>query len=161
MTSDRITLLHGVSLHTPACSSLLSYAELFFMIVMKLACSVENSGLYCLAQVVFMKQMIANLSQPPMWLKAPLRYGTYFLPVDRGRVPTKNLPKLFDRYTSAVQPANFRHIPLSCTSPHISGLHVSSKSAEMHRTNVNSFTSKLHPSRDTLSSAQITSSRML
>ena len=48
-------------------------------------------------QVVFMKQMIALLAQPPLWLKAPLRHGTYFLPVDKGRTPTKNLPKLFDQ----------------------------------------------------------------
>lgn len=48
-------------------------------------------------QVIFMKEMIAGLQQPPSWLKFPARFGTYFLPVDRRRAPSAKLPRLLDQ----------------------------------------------------------------
>lgn len=50
-----------------------------------------------LLQVIFMKEMIAVLQQPPSWLKFPVRFGTYFLPTDKRRGPSTKLPRLFDQ----------------------------------------------------------------
>lgn len=44
-----------------------------------------------------MKEMIAVMQQPPCWLKFPVRFGTYFLPVDRHRAPAPKLPRLLDK----------------------------------------------------------------
>ncbi len=48
-------------------------------------------------QVIFMKEMISVLQQPPVWLKFPVRFGTYFLHLDKRRAPATKLPRLFDR----------------------------------------------------------------
>lgn len=48
-------------------------------------------------QVMFMKELIAVLQQPPPWLKFPMRFGTYFLPVDKRRAPSTKLPRLLDK----------------------------------------------------------------
>lgn len=48
-------------------------------------------------QVVFMKEMISVLQQPPAWLKFPVRFGTFFSPLDKRRTPTTKLPRLFDQ----------------------------------------------------------------
>lgn len=48
-------------------------------------------------QVVFMKEMIAVLQQPPTWLKFPVKFGTYFSPLDKKRVPSTKLPRLLDQ----------------------------------------------------------------
>ena len=57
----------------------------------------KGSDLESVMQVVFMKQLIAVLQQPPSWLKFPIRFGTYFLPVDKRRAPSTKLPRLFDQ----------------------------------------------------------------
>ena len=59
-------------------------------------------------QVVFMKEMISVLQQPPSWLKFPVRFGTYFVPVDRRRAPSTKLPRLFNQYVLSIVTATMR-----------------------------------------------------
>jgi len=55
-----------------------------------------------------MKEMISVLQQPPAWLKFPVRFGTYFLPVDKRRAPSTKLPRLFDQYVLSIVIATTR-----------------------------------------------------
>ncbi|KAL0027199.1 hypothetical protein WJX77_002651 [Trebouxia sp. C0004] len=67
--------------------------------------SADSSAIVFLGdhQVVFMKEMMSVLQQPPAWLKFPVRFGTYFLPVDKRRAPSTKLPRLFDHFDISVR----------------------------------------------------------
>ncbi|KAL0047867.1 hypothetical protein WJX82_001975 [Trebouxia sp. C0006] len=67
--------------------------------------STDSSAIVFLGdhQVVFMKEMISVLQQPPAWLKFPVRFGTYFLPVDKRRAPSTKLPRLFNHFDISVR----------------------------------------------------------
>ncbi|KAL0030048.1 hypothetical protein WJX79_003167 [Trebouxia sp. C0005] len=67
--------------------------------------SADSSAIVFLGdhQVVFMKDMISVLQQPPAWLKFPVRFGTYFLPLDKRRAPSTKLPRLFNHFNISVK----------------------------------------------------------